>query len=199
MRGHGKDLDRAAETLVEALFDADEWARWSRSPRRLAALLGTCSDGETALATTFIPLIDTLRGVPRTAPSPAFRTTRRDAMPDGEEDNRWKQEAAAGAREALQLLRIGLQEKKKKDKLSALTKAWEDTGRYKDALLQKYENGQVTDAKKAKAKAVREKLFRLQAMLRELHHKILDDEDPGNLPRQIDDLLNEILTDLILL
>lgn len=190
------DIDKRAAMLVDALFNADQWANWSRSPARLAALLGTCEDGERALADTFIPLIDQMRSPGNAHPLPA-RAARSGTMP--EEDDRTREEAIKAAREALDLLRIGLKEKKKADKLVAVLKAWEDTGHYKDILILKYEEGQVTEDKKKKAKEIRELLEEIQELLKQLRRKIEKDEDTDDLAEETQDKLREVLSKLILL
>ncbi|MBI2088877.1 MAG: hypothetical protein HYT78_09075 [Deltaproteobacteria bacterium] len=192
------DLDRRAKILVEVLTDRNKWAIWANNPRRVANLLGICSEGEAALVASFIPAIEAV--LSRFSPSQSeVVNPRRQAMPEEERgQERWKEDAARAAREALDLLRIGLQQKKKSDKLSALAKAWEDTGHYKDLLIRLYENDRVSADKKRKAREIREKLERIQELLRTIRRKIENDENATQEVDQVTTLLREVLSDLVL-
>ncbi len=77
----------------------------------------------------------------------------------------------------LNLLTIGLREKKKVDKLNALVTAYQQCCEVKDALIEKYENGNVTAAKKKLAKDIRKKLLDLQKLLKEIQDDINNSRD----------------------
>ncbi|MBI2088876.1 MAG: hypothetical protein HYT78_09070 [Deltaproteobacteria bacterium] len=110
----------------------------------------------------------------------------------------WIPLAVEAARTLIELLRLGLKEKKKANKLEALVRAWEEAGRYKDLLLRLYEDGEVTEDRRAKARELRNMLDQLQQMLGEIRRKIRDDEDAARERDAAEELARRILDALVL-
>ena len=99
----------------------------------------------------------------------------------------------------LNLLSVGLKEKKKIDRLKALVKSWEKCGDLKSELITKWEEGDVPAAKKKIAKEIHKQLIDLQKKLHDIYDKIDKGDDISTDITEANTLAGEIKGLLIVL
>ncbi len=195
---------KRAEKLLSVLSDYDSWDSWIiRNPGRMAKMLGLCSDGTIAiaeLAPSLVILQQLLRknNTQGNLKNNIISTTNVRRVLMGDETN---EVIVKGVEKLLGFLEVGVKEKKKKDKLAALVKAWERCGFYKDLFIQKFLNEKINNENKKKALEVYNDLKALQEALKQLRKEIEHDDEKGieEATDKVQKLADKILTGLMAL
>src|SRR5580692_9216999 len=203
----GDDIAKRSRILALIIENPSIWKSWLvGKPRSFSEVLGVCDQGARTLEEEIAPILARIfqqhqsqGGIPMPDnKKPPANTPKGEPQPPplpvapGEG-------YAQLANSLINLLTVGLKEKKKIDRLKALAKSWEKCGDLKSELLSKWEDGNVPKAKKKIAKEIHKQLEDLQKKLKAIYEKIDKGDDTTNDVIEANTLAGEIKGLLIVL